>query len=339
MENRIDLKDGFIKQNMIFMSGMLIAPVIACATTLMKSLAVCFVFSFVSFAAILICRFIPRTIVYTVRVTLYTIAAAVFYIPAAMLAGLIFGETVIKAAGVYLPILITNSLILSKTETRFYLEPYWNMVKDVLGFIVGFDLACIVTGALREYFASGRIMGAEIPILFEVPALETTFGGFLFVGIGAGLCRAIYNYRKAHAAEADEDEETLAEYAEDVGEFLVGGHAKEQREKIRIYKAAVRRAQSENDLLEMEFLNNRDVLAAFEAIVSEGQELVPDDVPSVISDPPAAEEIAEPAEEEPAVPETIQPETIQPETIQPETDAEEGVRGENDGGAEDGSIS
>ena len=35
---------------MVFMSGMLIAPVIACASTLMKSLAVCFVFSFVSFA-------------------------------------------------------------------------------------------------------------------------------------------------------------------------------------------------------------------------------------------------------------------------------------------------
>ena len=58
-----------------------------------------------------------------------------------------------------------------------------------------------------------------------------------------------------------------------MGEFLVGKHSG-QKEKIRIYKAAVRRAMNENDLLEMEFLNNRDVLAAFEAIVSEGQELV-----------------------------------------------------------------
>ena len=87
MENRINLRDGLIKQNMVFMSGMLIAPVIACATTLAKSLALCFVFSVVSFAAILLCRLIPRTIVYTVRVTLYTVAAAVFYIPAAILAG------------------------------------------------------------------------------------------------------------------------------------------------------------------------------------------------------------------------------------------------------------
>ena len=282
MEKKINLNDGFIKQNMIFMSGMLIAPVIACSTTLLKSFAVCFVFSFVSFASILLCRFIPRTIVYTIRVTLYTLAAAVFYVPAAFLAELIFGDAVIKAAGVYLPILITNSLILSKTETRFYLEPMRNMVKDVLGFIVGFDLACMVTGALREYLASGKILGAEVPGLFEIPALETTFGGFIFVGIGAGMCRAIYNYRKSHIQDdSEDDEESLAEYAEDVGEFLVGGHARENREKIRIYRAAAKRARNENDLLEMEFLNNRDVLAAFEAIVSEGQELVPDDLPSV----------------------------------------------------------
>ena len=273
MENRINLKDGLIKQNMVFMSGMLIAPVIACATTLMKSLAICFVFSFVSVAAILICRLIPRAIVYTIRVTLYTIIAAVCYIPASLLAGLIFGETVVRAAGVYLPILITNSLILSKTETRFYIEPVHHMVRDVFWFVIGFDAACAATGLFREFLASGRIAGAEVPILFTIPALETTFGGFLFVGIGAGLFRGVYNYRKAHAAAA-EDEDSLAEYAEDVGEFLVGGHhSKGEREKIRIYKAAVKRAQNENDLLEMEFLSNRDVLAAFEAIVSEGQEL------------------------------------------------------------------
>ena len=62
-----------------------------------------------------------------------------------------------------------------------------------------------------------------------------------------------------------------------MGEFLVGKHTKEDKEKIRIYKAVAKRAQNENELLEMEFLSNRDVLAAFEAIVSEGQELVPEE--------------------------------------------------------------
>ncbi len=263
---------------MVFMSGLLIAPVIACSTTLAKSMAVCFVFSIVSFATILICRLIPRTIVYTLRVIIYTATAAVFYIPAALLAEAIFGSQLIASAGVYLPVLITNSLILTKTETRFYLEPMKNMVKDVLVFIFGFDAACAFTGIMREYLSSGRIGGAEVPLLFEIPALETTFGGFLFIGITAGLFRALYNYRKSHASEEGDD--SLAEYAEDMGEFLVGKHRNEAeksgKEKIRIYRSAVKKTKNINELLDMEFLSNRDVLEAFEAIIAEGQEMVPD---------------------------------------------------------------
>ena len=279
MENRIDLKDGLIKQNMVFMSGMLTAPIIACTTTLGKSLAVCFVFSFVSFFSILLCRFIPRTIVYTIRITLYSIAAAVFYIPAILLAEAIFGMRVIESAGVYLPVLITNALILSKTETRFYLEPAGRMTIDVIGFMVGFDISCTATGIFRELLATGRIGGAEVPVLFTVPAMETTFGGFLFVGIGAGLFRAVYNYRKKRKEEPEE-EDSLAEYAEDVGEFLVGKHNRAEKEKIRIYRSAVKKTKNVNELLDMEFLSNRDVLEAFEAIIAEGQEMGAESAPA-----------------------------------------------------------
>ncbi len=271
MENRINLGDGLFKQNMVFMSGLLTAPVIACTTTLQKSLAVCFVFSLVSLLTILVCRSIPRTIVYTVRVTLYTVAAAVFYIPVILLTEAVFDQSIISAAGIYLPILITNSLILSKTETRFYLEPAGLMTADVIIFIIGFDISCTATGVLRELMASGTIGGAEISVPFTIPAMETTFGGFLFVGIGAGLFRAVYNYRKAHAGEAEKD--SLAEYAEDMGEFLVGRHNKPEKEKIRIYKATAKKARNVNELLDMEFLSNRDVLEAFEAIIAEGQEM------------------------------------------------------------------
>ncbi len=296
MENRINLKDGLIKQNMVFMSGMLIAPVIACASTLMKSLAVCFVFSFVSAAAIFACRRIPRTIVYTLRVIIYSLAAAVAYIPAMLLAELIFGQDIVASAGVYLPVLITNSLILSKTETRFYHEPLKNMAADVLMFILGFDGACIATGIIRELLADGKIAGYGVDMPFTVPALETTFGGFLFVGVGAGLFRWLYNRSKRKALEQPEDgEESLAEYAEDMGEFLIGKH---KTEKIKIYKAAAKKAKQENSLLDLEFLSNKDILDEFAAIVAEGEEMLSPEKKSGEADETA--ENAENAEENPA---------------------------------------
>ncbi len=280
MENKkISLKDGFFKQNIVFMSGLLIAPVIACATTLQKSLAVCIVFTLVSFMTILLCRAIPRKIAYTLRVIVYSLVASAFYIPAVILATLVSGNDVIVSAGVYLPILVTNNLILSKSESRFYVEPLKDMVPDVLCFIAGFDIACIFTGAVREILAKGTIGGAYLDMPFTVPALETTFGGFLFVGIMAGLVRGVYNYRKEKAlrAETSEDYE-LAEYAEDMGEFLVGKKNSEP-DKIRIYKPSKKKekADSPEDILDMDFSDNRSLVEEFAAIVAGGAELVPDE--------------------------------------------------------------
>lgn len=280
MENKkISLKDGFFKQNIVFMSGLLIAPVIACATTLQKSLAVCIVFTLVSFMTILLCRAIPRKIAYTLRVIVYSLVASAFYIPAVILATLVSGNDVIVSAGVYLPILVTNNLILSKSESRFYVEPLKDMVPDVLCFIAGFDIACIFTGAVREILAKGTIGGAYLDMPFTIPALETTFGGFLFVGIMAGLVRGVYNYRKEKAlrAETGEDYE-LAEYAEDMGEFLVGKKNSEP-DKIRIYKPSKKKEKTDSpeDILDMDFSDNRSLVEEFAAIVAGGAELVPDE--------------------------------------------------------------
>lgn len=280
MENKkISLKDGFFKQNIVFMSGLLIAPVIACATTLQKSLAVCIVFTLVSFLTILLCRVIPRKIAYTLRVIIYSLVASAIYIPAVLLATFLMGGDVIASAGVYLPILVTNSLILSKSESRFYVEPLRDMIPDVLCFVAGFDIACIFTGAVREILAKSTIGGAYLEMPFTIPALETTFGGFLFVGIMAGLVRGVYNHRKAKLLRAVEDEEDeLAEYAEDMGEFLTGRKNSEP-DKIRIYKPSKKkqRENSPEDILDMDFSDNRSLVEEFAAIVAGGADLVPDE--------------------------------------------------------------
>ncbi len=280
MENKkISLKDGFFKQNIVFMSGLLIAPVIACATTLQKSLAVCIVFTLVSFLTILLCRVIPRKIAYTLRVIIYSLVASAIYIPSVMLASLIMGEEVIIAAGVYLPILVTNNLILSKSESRFYVEPFGDMLPDVLCFIAGFDVACVFTGAVREILAKSTIGGAYLDMPFTIPALETTFGGFLFVGITAGLARGIYNHHKAKQLSAlEEEEDELAEYAEDMGEFLTG-RKNTEADKIKIYKPAKKKQQPETpeDILDMDFSDNRSLVEEFAAIVAGGADLTPDE--------------------------------------------------------------
>ncbi len=277
--NKISLRDGLFKQNIVFMSGLVIAPVIACATTLVKSLAICMVFSLVSFFTILICRAVPRKIAYTIRVIIYSLVASAVYIPVIILTEGIFDEAVIASAGVYLPILVTNSLILSKTEVRFFGETFADMTIDTAVFIAGFDIACIFTGIAREILAKGTIGGIYLNVPFKLPALETTFGGFLFVGVCAGALRGVYNYlrEKANRVEEPDEEDELLELAEDMGEFLTGKKHSEP-EKIKIYKTKKKKKKPEpENILEMSFKDNSSLVDEFAAIVAEGAELIPDE--------------------------------------------------------------
>lgn len=304
MEKKISLKDGLFKQNIVLMSGLLTAPVIAGATTLMKSLAVCLVFSLVSFLTITVCRAVPRKIAYTLRVIFYSFTASAFYIPVYLFAKAVFGASVIESAGVYLPILVTNALILSKTEARFYGEPIPDMILDSAVFILGFDGACILVGALREILSAGTLGGNYFPLPFTIPALETTFGGFLFVGILAGMFRGIYNHRKAAllAPEPEDGEESLAEYAEDMGEFLTEGLTgrrsgeTERSEKIKIYHSGKKKKRAPENLLEVEFRDNSAVVEEFAAIVAGAAELS-EETSAEGENPPQKEENETEAEE------------------------------------------
>jgi electron transport complex protein RnfE len=185
--------DGLIRQNITLMSGLLIGPVIAGATDFGSAAAISVVFTVITFFSVAIGRIVPRKMVYTVRIIVYALIAGALYIPAMLFCRLLLGEEVIISAGIYLPVLVTNHVLLSKTETRFYHLPYSQMLLDALGYIAGFVIVCLLTGIIRDIFVNNAIGTLSIETGLSIPALETTFGGFIIVGVLAGICRALYN--------------------------------------------------------------------------------------------------------------------------------------------------
>lgn len=193
--------DGLFRQNIVLMSGLVTAPIIVAATTAERSLALILSFFMMSYTSILICRFIPKKILYAVRVLIYTAVAAVMFIPTALLLGVLFPQT---ASGVmiYVEILVVNSLLLAKTESRFYLEPYGLMALDALIYTLGYAMAAFVVGVIREVLAYGTIFGLHICTSL-MPAAKTPFFGFILLGILAAVCRAIA-HSKRRAGKAGE---------------------------------------------------------------------------------------------------------------------------------------
>jgi len=198
-KNKYQLSDGLIRQNIVLMSGTAIGPVAVCATDYQNALALSVGFTLIAFLSIILCRFIPKKIVYTIRVVLYALIAGLVFVPAYFALAYLYGEEVVRGLGVYLPILAVNPLILTKTETRFSLRPLHLMTFELAGYITGFNVVCLTVGIMRDILTNGKIGTLNLDAGFEIPALSTGFGGLITVGVLAGLFRYLYNRSKERA--------------------------------------------------------------------------------------------------------------------------------------------
>lgn len=195
--------DGLFRQNIVLMSGLVTAPIIVAATTAERALVLVMSFFLMSYTGILICRFIPRKIVYAVRTLLYAVVAAAMFIPTIMLLEMWFPETTQNVI-LYVELLTVNSLLLAKTESRFYLKPYGEMALDALIYVAGYAIAAFIVGIVRELLAFGTLFGMRC---FDppMPAAKSPFFGFFLVGILAAVCRAVSGKRVGTKARVSSD--------------------------------------------------------------------------------------------------------------------------------------
>lgn len=182
-------KEAFLTSNALLSSGSIIAPAVVVATGFMQSLALCIVFSIVTYVTIAVCSFVPRKLVYTVRIILYTFVASLVYVPVSiMLEGIM--PVQYAALGIYAPLLITNSLITVKAEAKFYRLKRDYMLELAGFYVFGYDIALLFFGTLRELLANGGLMGSRI-LPLAVPSMSTVFGGFMLLAVMSALFRWI----------------------------------------------------------------------------------------------------------------------------------------------------
>lgn len=181
--------DGLFRQNIVLMSGLVTAPIIVAATSALHSVVLVISFFMISYPSILICRFVPKKMKYSLRIMIYAAVAAIMYIPTVIVLNMLFPD-IVKDVIMYIELLVVNSLLLAKTETRFYLKPYREMAVDVLIYIFGYAIAAFAVGIVREILALGTVFNHRLfdPIM---PAAKSPFFGFILVGIFAALCRLI----------------------------------------------------------------------------------------------------------------------------------------------------
>ena len=134
----------------------------------------------------------PSKIVYTVRIILYTLVASAVYVLVKMLM-LEIMPIQFEGLGIYAPLLITNSLITSKTETKFYRRKRSYMLVLAGFYVLGYAVSIIMFGTLRSILVNGTFLGFKVlPVTF--PTFTTFYGGFILLALVSALYRGIVSF-------------------------------------------------------------------------------------------------------------------------------------------------
>lgn len=191
-KRKFDLISGLFLSNTVLGSGLVVAPVVIASNTLKNGVVLGIAFFIITFFTVLLSRLIPKKVPYTVRVVVYVLLAAVIYIPTSMLLTNILPDTVYKV-GIFLPLLITNSLITQKIEGRFKYKRFGVMMVDLISHILGFVIVIILVGAIREILGTGMIWDTKITLISikTAPAIMYPFCGFIILGFLSAVLQKI----------------------------------------------------------------------------------------------------------------------------------------------------
>lgn len=180
------ITDGLLRDNTVLSAGMIISPVIICATSFKNSLSLVCAFSIITLITDIIAFFIPKKFPYAVRVILCAAIGSLVYIPVYNL----YPESA-AGIGIYFPLIAVNSLIVYQTQNRFFGMKSGNFLGNLIFYILGFDVVMLITGALREIIAYGTINNKVVNIDTVIPSAALPFGGFIILGIICGIYRKI----------------------------------------------------------------------------------------------------------------------------------------------------
>ncbi len=186
---------GIFKRNPVFVLLLGLCPTLAVSTSVENAIgmgaAATFVLVFSNILVSLIKNIIPKKI----RIPCFIVVIATFVTMVEL-----FLEAYLpdlnESLGLYVPLIVVNCIILGRAEAFASRNPVMLSLADGLGMGVGFSLALLLLGSIREILGSNALFGYELIPGFR-PAMIMILppGAFLTIGFLLGLFALIRSRR------------------------------------------------------------------------------------------------------------------------------------------------
>ncbi len=179
-----DFLRGVWRENPVLIQMLGLCPALAVTNTVANSIAMGAATFFVLMGSSLLVSTLKRWVPHEVRISTYILIIATFVTIADMLLEAVV-PTVHKALGAFVALIVVNCMILSRQEAFSAKQPVGRSLLDAAGTGVGFMIALLMMGSVREILGNGTFLGVSLfGAAFEPWVIMILPpGGFLTLGV------------------------------------------------------------------------------------------------------------------------------------------------------------
>ncbi len=179
---------GIYEENPVFRMALGLCPTLAVSNSVINSLGMGAAATFVLLGSNFIVSLIRKGVPPRIRIPIYIVVIASFVtIVDLVMAG--FAPKLHKALGIFVPLIVVYCIILGRAEAFASKRPIFHSLLDALGMGVGFTLALVALGTVREILGDGKFLGRPVfgPDFEPVLLMILPPGAFLTIGLYMGL--------------------------------------------------------------------------------------------------------------------------------------------------------
>jgi electron transport complex protein RnfE len=184
--------NGVIKENPIFVQLIGMCATLAITTSALNGLSMGLSVTGVLVCSNLVISLLRNVIPDKVRIPAFVVVIATFVTMVDMFLKA-FAPAIYSALGLFIPLIVVNCIIFARAETFASKNGVIESIVDGLGMGIGYTIALVILGSIREILGAGSIFG--IPLFGEgfQPALILIMppGAFILLGTLIGIFNLI----------------------------------------------------------------------------------------------------------------------------------------------------
>ena len=151
---------GFFKENAVFVLLLGLCPTLGVTTSAFNGLGMGLATTFVLLMSNIVVSIIKRYIPDKVRIPSYIVIIASF-VTIVELVMQAYVPDLFAALGLFIPLIVVNCLVLGRAEAFASKNNLITAAIDGLGMGMGFTMALVMLGAVREILGSGSLFGLK----------------------------------------------------------------------------------------------------------------------------------------------------------------------------------